>query len=99
MSTPPYPYYPPGPIPPPAPHKSGLGTAGLVLGILSLVFCVVPAAWLVLPPILAVLAIVFGAVGNRKSAWILGILGLIGYVVAWGITLAAISDAIYSVQP
>lgn len=42
---------------------NGMAVAGLVLGILALVFCWIPFLnW-----ILAILAIIFGAVGNGKA--------------------------------
>jgi hypothetical protein len=71
--------------------RNGMGTAGLVLGIIGIVFCW--ALWL--GWILNVLAIIFGGVGvaranhgiatNKSSAMAGLVLGIIGLVVGIGI--------------
>jgi hypothetical protein len=80
------------------PHRNGLGTAALVLGILS-----VPFALFIVPGfLLGILALVLGLVGrgrvkrreatNRGVATAGAVLGAIGLVlaVAWGTALVAI---------
>jgi hypothetical protein len=53
----PRPYPQPFPQWPPAPHvapRNGMGTAGLVLGIIALIFSIIPiigiVAWFIWPP-------------------------------------------------
>ncbi len=87
----------PGP-PPPQEQGNGMAVAGLVLGILGAVLFFVPfIGW-----ILAILGIIFGAVGNSKANKIGGkgkgmaiaglILGLIGLVVGVGLFVKAYMD-------
>lgn len=55
--------YAPGPAPGTAPQGNGLAIAGLVLGLLGLLLCWVPfLGWL-----LAILGIIFGAIGVSKA--------------------------------
>jgi type II secretory pathway pseudopilin PulG len=73
---------------PPPPQGNGLAIAGLITGILSVVLCFL---WFV-GPILAILAIIFGAIGmsrakkqggRGKGAALAGlILGIVGIVLA-----------------
>jgi hypothetical protein len=95
-----YGYPPAGGYPPP---RNGMGTAGLVLGIIGLVFCW--ASWV--GWVLNVLAIIFGGVGigranhgqatNKGSAvagLVLGLVGLVLGILLWvavGITLFGLS--------
>ena len=65
-SPPPYgqsPYATPGyPAPFGAPARNGMGTAGLVLGIIGVVVC-----WTPLGFILGILAIIFGSIGRSRA--------------------------------
>ncbi|MBA3539291.1 MAG: DUF4190 domain-containing protein [Deltaproteobacteria bacterium] len=77
------------------PQGNGLAVAGMVLGIIALVLCWVP----ILSQILALLAIIFGAIGNGKAnkvgkgkgmamaGLILGIISLIAGIslIAWAV--------------
>lgn len=87
MATPNYGFTnsPPAASLPPEQPGNGLAVAGLVLGILGLVFCWIPFfGW-----IMALLGIIFGAIGNGKAnrgakgkglamaGLILGVLGLV----------------------
>jgi hypothetical protein len=85
--------------PPPQQQGNGMAVAGLVLGILGAVLFFVPfIGW-----ILAILGIIFGAVGNSKANKIGGkgkgmaiaglVLGLIGLVVGVGLFVKAYMDA------
>jgi hypothetical protein len=104
-SGPPYqpPQYPPppygyGPAYGAAPPRNGMGTAGLVLGIIGVVLCW--ALWI--GWVLNVLAIIFGGVGvsranhriatNKSSATaglILGVIGLVLGIAIWVLLGAA----------
>lgn len=80
--------------------RNGIGTAGLVLGIIGLVFC-----WFVWVGVaLCVLAVIFGGVGlgraargeanNRGSAMaglVLGIIGLALAIILWVTLFAAVA--------
>ncbi|MFD0317561.1 DUF4190 domain-containing protein [Streptomyces flavalbus] len=85
-----YPGYPGWPGTPPM-LSNGMGTAGLVLGIVaSVLFCLWPLAF-----ILGLLAVVFGAIGRKKAARgeadnggqaLAGIIcGVVGMVLAVGL--------------
>ena len=100
--------FPPGPSPqmqfspepgqPATPQGNGLAVAGLVLGILGLVFCFVPFfGW-----VLAILGIIFGAVGISKANKVgrgkgMAIAGLVcgalGLLAGIGIFIAALKAA------
>lgn len=82
---------------PAAPKKNGLAVAGLVLGIIGIVFCWIPVvnfiSW-----ILGILAFIFGLVGviGKKpkkgaaiAAMILGVLDIAGIYIALAILGAA----------
>ena len=75
---------------------NGMAVAGLVLGIIGLVFCWIP----VLGWILALLGLIFGAVGNSKANRIGGkgkgmamaglVLGLIGLILGVALFIWAV---------
>lgn len=85
--------------PPPQQQGNGMAVAGLVLGILGAVLFFVPfIGW-----ILAILGIIFGALGNSKASKIGGkgkgmaiaglVLGLIGLIVGVGTFVWAVNEA------
>lgn len=55
------------PQPPPAPPRNGLGTAGLVLGIIGLVFAFIPIVGIIAWP-LVLLGLIFGIVGAVRAS-------------------------------
>ena len=84
---------------PAAPQKNGLAVAGLVLGILALVFDWIPLINVLAWP-LAILALIFGiigVIGNKPkkgmaiAAIILGGLSIAGYFIAYALLFAAAS--------
>ena len=80
--------------------RNGQATAGLVLGILSIPFVIVPLLGL----ILGILGIIFGTLGLKsslrtRSMWGLG-LGIVGVVLALALViLGAVLVANHAVHP
>lgn len=82
----------PTPTPAPPAPKNGLGTASLVLGIIGLIFAVIPVVGLFFAIPLGTLALIFGAVGvvraskgkaTNKGVSIAGlVLGVLTFVMA-----------------
>lgn len=88
----PYPYYQQVPQPQP---QNGLGTAGMVLGIIAVVFSPIPGIGF-FGLILGILAIVFGAVGGHRvkrgaannrgvarAGLVLGVIAVVVSTLAW----------------
>jgi hypothetical protein len=81
---------------------NGLAVAGMVLGIIAIVLCWVPF----LDQVLALLAIIFGAIGNSKAGKIGGkgkgmavaglIMGIIGMILGIAIIVMAMQAARHS---
>lgn len=92
------PYYPSAVPAPAKSDRSGMATAGMVLGILAAIFAFIPLIG-VIAFVLAPLAIVFGVLG-RKSAkrgqaiagMVLGIVGLVISMIWLAVFSAAVSD-------
>jgi hypothetical protein len=81
-------------------QKSGLATAGLVLGIIGVAGCFVPV-FNVVSVILGVLAVIFGSValakqtgtkGGRVAAMILGVVTIIGFFLSYFVVYKAADD-------
>jgi hypothetical protein len=78
----------------------GLGTAGFVCGLLALIFAFVPLLNLVFTPILGILGLVFGGVGERQAVnrgapgglslagAVLGAASLLALVIVYGALFA-----------
>ncbi len=89
----------------PAAPRNGLGLTAMILGIIGLVFCLIPITGMVVGGPLSILAIIFGAVGwsrarkgtatNRKVAiagFVLGIAAFVFACVDLGIVTSAVND-------
>lgn len=96
----------PGQFAAPGPARNGLGTAALVLGIIGLVFAVIPFLFWI-GTVLGLLALILGIVGrgrakrgeatNKGAALAGAVLGMVGIVVSVIIgivTVMAVDDAV-----
>jgi len=101
------PQYPTGNGQPPKPPRNGLGTAALVLGILAVLFAMIPIVGMVAWP-LSILGLIFGIIGvvrtrsgkaDNKGVAISGtVLSAIGLIlcIVW---VAAFSNAVATTTP
>ncbi|ALC22742.1 DUF4190 domain-containing protein [Streptomyces pristinaespiralis] len=96
----------PGQFAAPAPARNGLGTAALVLGIIGLVFAVIPFLFWI-GTILGLLALILGIVGRGRAkrgeatnkgvalaGTVLGLVGIIVSVIIGIVTVMAVDDAV-----
>lgn len=101
------PQYPAGSGQPPRPPRNGLGTAALVLGILAVLFAMIPIIGMIAWP-LSILGLIFGVIGvvrtrsgkaDNKGVAISGtVLSAIGLIlcIVW---VAAFSNAVATAPP
>lgn len=90
---------------PMAERGNGSAVAGFVLGLLGLIFSIIPFFILVFPGILDILGIVFGIRGRRAAATgarhgglataalVLGIIGLVIFAIWWVLFAIGVSVA------
>lgn len=102
-----FPHYPAGNGQPPKPPRNGLGTTALVLGILAVLFAMIPIIGMIAWP-LSILGLIFGIIGvvrlrsgkaDNKGVAISGtVLSAIGLIlcIVW---VAAFSNAVATAPP
>jgi hypothetical protein len=84
---------------------NGAAVAGFVCGLIGAIFSIIPLFWLVFPGILDILGIVFGIRGRRNAAagatqgglatagLILGIAGLVLFILWWVLVAVGVRDS------